>query len=251
MFIKHLLANSLSILLAKYVLLVPLQHVPNSIQPKALHLTHNVLPEENANDTNNLSPLPQQYIYHHYSVIPYHNQPIYQNIVCQGPADITLHVNHYSQHAQVRTSSVDNNYIDNSNNTVEYANVQHSDRHIAEENISQSINKNEIAAVNTSKNYVHENGECHVVNDKKDEEKEIVESKPVSKSWASLFSDKSNQTVHNNHEVNGKLNESLNDSGIKAQADVDAKLPEAENSLKNNYDDPIYYRLGGEFLNID
>ncbi|GJQ70892.1 hypothetical protein Trydic_g809 [Trypoxylus dichotomus] len=193
--------------------------VPNSLQE--LHYsTNNVLPEK---------------------IIPYHNQPIYQNVIYHGPAETSMNVTDYFPHIQqVRPNSVannDENFCVNS--TPEQANVHHINRHITEQNTSQSSNNH----VNIIENHVGENGECqnNLILKQKDEDK-VVEQRPANKSWASLF-----QKIQNNQEANGKANESLNDTTIKTDMSTDVILPEVNSSLKSNYDDPVYYRLG-EFL---
>ncbi|KRT83723.1 Peptidase, partial [Oryctes borbonicus] len=212
--------------------------VSNNLHQKVPYSTNNLLLEKNTYDRNDLNPTP--HVYQPYTE-PHHNQPIYQNIYHE-PAEMSMNImDHCVQVQQVVPNCINNENYYVRGNVIEQANVHHLARHIIEEDISQTSNNTN---VNISENHVGENGDCqnNIMANEKNEDKRVVELKPASKSWASLF-----QKVHNDEEVNGKTNELLNDSDAKTEINTDVKLPEVSNSLKNNYDDPVYYRLG-EFL---
>lgn len=204
---------------------------------------------------SNLNPLSQQHVYHPYAVhtIPYHNQSMYQDVMYHGPVTTSMNlINNYPpQHMQqVVPDPIEiGSYKSTSNNDVEYINAR--DNQQTQGNTLQMSNKiTDLAhAVKYNENdHVQENGEwLPTIDQQKKIQNEVPAHKPTGKSWASLFSQKPIQEEHNHNECNGKTTE-IADNILKVEPECGIPLLHVENNIKNSYNDPTYYRLGGKFL---
>lgn len=234
---------------------MPLENISSNFPPVTQHTANIPLAENDGHDRNSLNPL-HQHMYQSYPVIPYQNQPLYQNVIYHGPINTPVNAVNYTQHIQVIASPVINNNSYLYNNSSEHTHVHYNSDYKVEQNTSQISNNTQVTATIQQNDdcSVHENGECNssnnAIQEQKDEEKQVIVQKPVSKSWASLFSQKNNQEEHHNNysETNGKQIEIEDDSSIKVDLESSLKSAEDDSNIKNNYNDPVYYRLGGKYI---
>lgn len=184
-------------------------------------------------------------------MIPYHNQPIHQNAIYPGPVENSTNIipqKHlpFIQHVLPGSAITHPNYLSTSNKS-EDINTHYPDEHKTAENTFESSNKIQLTQQN--ENHIYENGELQSADNitAKQKNEEAIVQKQANKSWASLFSQKNNHDQHNNHsEVNGKHIESVDEFGVKSDMDNNLESPIIDNSISNDYSDPVYYRLGGK-----